>query len=162
MKIKLFSGVVSLLLFAGSVLCVSCSKDSGSNNNNNGRTYTVSGSGNGAQMVPLVSTTATSNLTGTYNSSTNVLQYNITWTSLAATANGVHFYGPAAAGANATGSSQFDLGITTPGITGTAAGSITLSAQQETDLLNGKWYYTISNATHATGEVRGQVVTTVQ
>ena len=162
MKIKLFSRVVPFVVLAGSVLFTSCSKDNSNDNNNPGRTYTISGSGNGAQVVPIVSTTATSNLTGAYNSSTNVLQYNITWTGLATAANGVRFYGPAAAGANATGSSQFELGITTPGATGTAAGSITLGAQQETDLLNGNWYYTISNATHATGEVRGQVVTAVQ
>ena len=162
MKIKSFSKLMLFVLFTGSVMFMSCSKDKDSNNNNNDRIYTVSGSGNGAQVVPVVSTTATSNLTGSYNSSTNILQYNITWTGLATTANGVRFYGPGATGVNATGNSQFDLGITTPGMAGTAAGSITLSAEQETDLINGNWYYTISNATYASGEVRGQVVATAQ
>ena len=33
---------------------------------------------------------------------------------------------------------------------------------QETNLLNGSWYYTVSDATYITGEVRGQVTTVVQ
>src|SRR5258705_7826527 len=133
MKFKLFSKATFLGLVVGSALfIVSCSKENDNSNNGNTQTYAVSGSGNGAQVVPLISTTASSNLTGSFNSSTNVLQYNITWTGLAATANAVRVYGPAAAGVNATGSSQFDLGITTPGVTGSATGSVTLNAQQET------------------------------
>jgi len=160
---KLFSKAAVLGLLAGSALFVtSCSKEDSTNNNGSGQMYTISGSGSGTQVVPVVSTTATSNLTGTFNSTTNVLQYNITWTGLASTANAVRFFGPAATGVNAAGSAQFDLGISTPGVAGAATGTVTLNAQQESDLLAGNWYYTISNATYATGEVRGQVVTAVQ
>ena len=156
-----FSKAASMVLLAGSVFLASCDKDK-DDDNNTARTYTVAGTGNGTQVVPSVTTTAASSLTGTYNSGTKVLQYNITWTGLAATASTVSFYGPAAAGANAAGSAQFDAAITTPGIAGTASGSVTLSEAQETDLLAGNWYYTVSNATYATGEVRGQVSTVVQ
>lgn len=161
MKMNFFSKATFCALLVGSALFLSsCDKEDDVNNNN--RNYTVSGSGSGTQVVPSVTTTATSSLTGTYNSGTNVLNYNISWTGLVATASAVKFYGPAATGVNASGSSQFDAAITTPGITGTASGSVTLSESQETDLLAGKWYYTISNATYATGEVRGQITTVVQ
>jgi hypothetical protein len=161
MKMNFFSKAASMVLLAGSVFLASCDKDN-DDNNNTAKTYTVASTGNGTQVVPSVTTTAASSLTGTYNSGTNVLQYNITWTGLAATASTVSFYGPAAAGTNASGSSQFDGTITTPGIAGTASGSVTLTETQETDLLAGNWYYTVSNATYATGEVRGQVTTVVQ
>ncbi|HET6994384.1 MAG TPA: CHRD domain-containing protein [Chitinophagaceae bacterium] len=161
MKMNFFSKALSFALLAGTFVIASCDKND-DNDNTNGKMYTVSGNGSGAQVVPVVSTTATSNLTGTYNSGTNQLQYNVSWTGLALTADSVRFYGPASSGVNATGNAQFRAAITTPGVAGSASGTTTLTEAQETDLLAGHWYYTVSNATHLTGEVRGQVTTVAQ
>jgi len=64
-------------------------------------------------------------------------------------------YGGAMAGVN--GTLMFPLSITTPGVTGSANGSITLTDAQETDLLAGKTYYTVSSSTYPSGEIRGQI-----
>jgi hypothetical protein len=162
MKIRIFSKAVLGLVLAGSALFISSCKKDKNDDSNAGKMYAVSGNGSGGQVVPVVASSASSTLTGTYNSSSNQLQYTINWSGLAATASAVRFYGPASAGANASGNSQFDLAITTPGVSGTASGTITLNAAQETNLLNGSWYYTVSDATYITGEVRGQVTTVVQ
>lgn len=161
MKTKLFTGKALLaLLMSVSLLAISCDKDDDINDNT--QTYVVSGNGSGSQVVPVVTTTATSAITGTYNAETNNLQYNISWTGLAATANAVQFFGPASTGANASGTAQYNLTITTAGLTGNASGNVTLTAEQEADLLTGKWYYIVGNTTYLTGEVRGQITATPQ
>lgn len=157
-----FSGkAIAALCIGASLFFTACNKND-DNNDNPATTYNVSGNGSGTQVSPSVTTTATSTLTGTYNKNTKAFQYNVSWTGLAATASAVHFYGPADVGANATGAAQFDGVITTPGINGSASGSTTLTAAQETDLLNGKWYYTVTNATYLAGEIRGQITATAQ
>jgi hypothetical protein len=40
---------------------------------------------------------------------------------------------------------------------GTVSGMATLTDDQETDFLAGKWYYNIHTATYTGGEIRGQV-----
>src|SRR5574339_470059 len=55
-----------------------------------------------------------------------------------------------------------DVNITTVGATGASTGSITLTDQQETDLLGGNWYYLIGTSNNLTGEVRGQITASPQ
>jgi hypothetical protein len=54
----------------------------------------------------------------------------------------------------------FPLSITTPGVSGSATGSVTLTDAQETILLANNMYYTISSATYTGGEIRGQITAT--
>lgn len=138
-----------------STLFVSCDKD---DDDVDDQTYTVSGNSSGSQMNPSNTSTASGTLTGSYNASTNLLTYNIGWNSLTTAAGLVQIYGGAAAGAN--GTLLFPVAITTPGTTGTASGSITLTDAQETNLLAGTTYYTISSTTYPGGEIRGQIVAT--
>jgi hypothetical protein len=55
---------------------------------------------------------------------------------------------------------MFSLAITTPGVNGSASGSITLTDAQETALLANNTYYTVSSITYPSGEIRGQVTAT--
>ncbi len=139
-----------------STLFVSCNKDD--NDNMNDQTYTTSGNATGSQMNPSNASTATGTLTGTYNATTNLWQYNISWSNLSTTAGLVQVYGPAAVGVN--GSLLFSLAITTPGVSGASSGSITLTDTQEAALLANNTYYTISSTTYPSGEIRGQVTAT--
>jgi hypothetical protein len=43
--------------------------------------------------------------------------------------------------------------------TGTSSntGTMTLTADQATQLINGNWYYTIGTAANPNGEIRGQI-----
>lgn len=137
--------ILSVSLFA-------CKKDS---NENIAQNYSTTGNASGSQENPPNSSSATGTLTGTYNSETKVWQYNINWNNLTSAATAVELRGPASIGVN--GALMFALSISAPGINGTASGNVTLSAQQEADLLANKCYYTILSSTYLTGEIRGNI-----
>lgn len=134
-----------------STVFISCVK----NDDVNDQTYSTAGNADGSQMNPSNASTASGTLTGTYDARVNVWSYTINWTNLSATAGLVQVFGPAAVGVN--GSLLFPLSITTPGVSGSASGSVTLTDAQEAILLANNMYYTISSATYASGEIRGQV-----
>ena len=155
-----FNGKPLKLFLSGalvvSTLFVSCDKDDDVDMTH--ETYTTTGNANGTQMSPSNTSTSTGTLTGSYNARTNVWQYNISWTNLSTTAGLVQVYGPAGAGVNAA--LLFPLSITTPGASGSASGSITLTDAQEAALLANNTYYTVSSTTYPSGEIRGQVTAT--
>lgn len=138
---------------AGALFFTSCKKDDDKNQNN---TYTISGSGSASQVVPAYSGTGTGTITGTYNKQTNMLNYNVGWNGLTDTASTVAFYTGAA---GVAGTQAQALTVSTQGMTGNSTGSITLTDAQETDLMNGNWYYTVGTLANPTGEIRGQVST---
>lgn len=143
---------VSLLLLSFVFMSGNCDKDEDKDPNE----YTLSGNGNAAQENnPNNTSTATGTLSGTYNSSSNRLIYNITWTGLTGTAAALHFHGPALAGANA--GIAVPLTINNSAATGGANGEVTITEGQEADLLAGRWYWNVHTAQYPGGEVRGQV-----
>jgi hypothetical protein len=149
--ITLFSCLLLLGVFTG------CDKDEDENND---EMWNVSTTMSGANEVPAVTTAATGSVTGTYNATTNALQYNVTWSGLSGTATVGHFHGAALAGFNASPIIHFNL--VNNGTSGTAAATVTLTEAQETDLLAGKWYANIHTGANTGGEIRGQLVTTRQ
>ena len=134
-----------------STLFVSCDKNDAIED----QTYAVAGNASGSQVSPSNTSTATGTMTGSYSARTKVLQYNIAWSNLTTTAGLVQVYGPASVGVN--GSLLFPLTITTPGVNGSASGTITLNATQEAALLANSIYYTVSSSTYPSGEIRGQI-----
>ena len=126
----------------------------------NSQTYSLSGNASGSQEVPAVTTSATGSLSGTYNSGTNTLNYNITWTGLSNVVTGIHFHGPALVGAEA--GVIHGLTITTNGVGGTSSGSLVIADSTESHLLAGKLYYNIHTALNPDGEIRGQVTATAE
>lgn len=142
-----------LLLFVFSA----CSKDTETVNN---PVYNLRGNATGAQEAPNKNTsTATGTLSGTYNKDNNTLTYTVNWTGLTGgNPTAMHFHGAADPGVPA--SVQIPITGFTAAASGTVSGTATLTDAQETDLLNGQWYYNIHNATYPAGEIRGQVVLT--
>lgn len=136
---------------------LACEKDKETVNN---PIYNLRGAANGAQETPnRINTTATGNITGSYNKDNNLLTYTITWTGLTGgNPTAMHFHGPADPGVGA----GIRVGITGFPATasGTVSGTATLSDEQETELVSGLWYYNIHNATYPPGEIRGQVFLT--
>ena len=156
MKKKMFSPAGLFLLttaLSGAVLFSSCKKDD-NNTTTPKHMYTISGTGNGSQVVPAFTGSGIGNITGTYNSDSNLLNYTVSWDSLTGDASNVGFYNGAA---GVAGSSVQELSVSTPGATGNATGTLTLTDAQETDLLNNNWYYSVGTLANATGEVRGQI-----
>lgn len=151
-SILIVPGIV--LLAFNSVLLGGCTKKESSNTQSG--TYTTTGNSSGAQQNPPNSSSGSGTLNGTFNAATNIWQYTITWSNLTAAASSVEVRGPASVGVN--GSLMFTLNITTPGINGSATGTVVLSAQQEADLLANRCYYTIPSSAYAAGEIRGQIM----
>lgn len=149
-----FPLLLLLFLSVTSVAVVSCEKD----DEEEDIVYTLTGDANGNQEAPnKVTTPGTGTIAGTYNKNSRILQYTITWTGLTSNVNNMHFHGPAFPGV-AAGVSK---AIT--GWTATTAGSVsrsdTLTADQEAQMLGGKWYYNIHTVNNGGGEIRGQVFT---
>ena len=150
LKKYLFS---SIAIASVSLFLTACDKDE--SNDDNTKTYILSGSASGSQEVPAVTTNASGTLNGSYNSSTNTLSYNITWTGLSGAASVAHFHGPAATGVSA--GVLLPIAITTAGTDGSAAGSVIVADSVETALLGGNVYYNVHTPANPDGEIRGQV-----
>jgi hypothetical protein len=161
MKTSLFSKyALSALCLCASLFILSCDKDNDNDDDdmNVETTHMLSGDASGSQEVPVVSTSATGRLTGSYNRNTNRLDYTVTWTGLSGIATAAHLHGPAEPGVNAN--VLLPLNITAnAAANGQAKGTATLSDDAEIALLDGTLYYNIHTAAHVDGEIRGQVIT---
>ena len=115
-----------------------------------------------ANEVPALNTTTFSGtgvVTGSYDASTKMLTYNVTWNGLSGTATLAHFHGPALSGVIAGVVVPFTL--VNNGNSGSASGTYTMKdATQESEFLAGKWYANVHTATNGGGEIRGQVSVT--
>ncbi|MBD0332464.1 MAG: CHRD domain-containing protein [Chitinophagaceae bacterium] len=147
---------ILMSIAAMAVLSVGCDKDDDDNQQDN--TYTLSGTASGEQEVPAVTTSATGNLSGTYNADNNTLTYTISWTGLSGPPILMHFHGPALPGASA-GPVVTITGFAAS-TSGSVSGTATLTETEEADLLAGKWYYNIHTDANGGGEIRGQVTAT--
>lgn len=147
--------VATALAVASMVTISSCDKDN--DNDNDNRTYTISGNANGGQVVPSVSGTGTATISGTYNPNTKLLTYNSGWTGLSGAPVFGGFYAGSSGANGALVGNPWDLG-TTPATDGTLNGSMTLTADQANQLVNGGWYYSYNTSANPAGEVRGQIV----
>jgi hypothetical protein len=157
------SGLWFSMLFLGSlamsVLIIGCDDDD--DDTMKEVVYDLSGPASAAnerQQNP-VNSTATGNITGTYNENTNTLQYTITWNGLTAPASAMHFHGPA--------TPQLNAGVMIPipgaqAVSGTISETLVVHDTVEAHLLNGMVYYNIHTPppSYPAGEIRGNIVTT--
>lgn len=121
--------------------------------------YLISGSASASREVPPNSSTGTANLSGTYDTERNELDYVISWSGLTGSITEAHFAGPALDGAVA--GNIHDISISTNGTNGNVSGTITVADSTETHLLSGRVYYNLHTAANPNGEVRGQVSLTI-
>jgi len=111
----------------------------------------------GSQEVPPTGSLATGIVIVKYNSTNRSLLLVGDYQNLAAAATDAHIHSPAPVGSNA------GVLVTlshSGGTTGTLAGSATLSASDETDLLAGNMYVNVHNSSFPSGEIRGQLTVT--
>jgi hypothetical protein len=103
-----------------------------------------------AEEVPPNNSTATGHADVTYNRSTSMLSYRVTYSGLTPSAG--HIHGPAGPGANA--------GVVVP-FTSVAASPITgevkITPEQYNQLASGQWYANLHSARNPGGEIRGQL-----
>lgn len=157
-KQRLF-GSLAGLAFLSLVAFSSCDKEESDSTPKSAK-YSISGAAAGSQEVPAVTTSATGNLSGSYDTTSKSLIYTVTWTGLSGEATMAHFHGPALAGAIAP--PMETLTITANGTAGTATDTITATSALHAALLAGQVYYNIHTAAHPDGEIRGQIAVAQQ
>lgn len=106
----------------------------------------------GTNEVPPNASPASGHAEASLDTDSKVLTYKVTYADLTGPALGAHFHGPGEAGKNAGIALPFKL--TPSPIEGTA----TLTDNQVTDLLAGKWYANVHTAANPGGELRGQMM----
>ncbi len=143
---KLSVKLLSLLLLVLSFTFISCDKDDDDDDN----TTTYRADLSGSQEVPSNPSTATGTFNATYNNTTGVLNYNLTYTGLTPTGYHVHL---GAVGVN--GPIVIDLGAV---VASPLSGTVTLTAPDVTNLNNGQFYVNVHTAAYPGGEIRGQLV----
>jgi hypothetical protein len=118
----------------------------------NAETITLKAELKGSNEVPPNSSPASGTADATFDTATKLLTYTVTYKDLSGPALGAHFHGPVEAGKNA--------GIVLPfkTVQSPIQGSATLTDEQATDLLAGKWYANIHTAANPGGELRGQMM----
>lgn len=106
----------------------------------------------GSAEVPPNTSPATGTLDATLDKASRELSWKATYIGLTGPATMAHFHGPAMPGANA--------GVVVPFKTAVSPleGKATLTPEQVTDLMAGKWYVNIHTAQHPGGEIRGQMM----
>jgi len=90
----------------------------------------------------------------TYDSATNMLTWNISFSNVSTPPTLAHFHGPAMPGVDA------GIQVTITDLTSPSEGSAMISEAQESDLLAGLWYINYHTSACPGGEIRGQVMMT--
>ncbi|MEP6607610.1 MAG: CHRD domain-containing protein [Burkholderiaceae bacterium] len=106
----------------------------------------------GAHEVPAVATSGTGTVDTTFDKSTNVLTWTVTYSGLSGPVTAGHFHGPASPGANAGVAVPFTGDMASP-----IRGKATLTAAQAADFTAGRYYANLHTAKNPGGEIRGQV-----
>lgn len=155
MNTTIFLRYTRMVAIGATVLCISSLFSACKHDDLPKDVYKVNAKLSGSQEVPPTNSTAKGKLWGTYNSKTNVLKATLSWWGLTGSPSMMHFHGPADVGQNA----GVDLGIMGFPVMATGEVSVmdTLTAQQEMNLLGGKWYANIHTKLYPAGEIRGQV-----
>jgi hypothetical protein len=111
----------------------------------------------GDQQVPPVQTSGSGTANLTYDPSTHVVTWNITFSGLTGPASMAHFHGPAPAGKNAGVkvwiSQKGNMDVTSP-----ISGQATLSADDAQMFEAGNMYINVHTKANPGGEIRGQVM----
>jgi len=109
----------------------------------------------GAMEVPSVDTPAKGSAKISYDPSTRVVNWTITYSGLSGPATMAHFHGPAAQGENA----GVQVWLTEKGkpVESPIKGQATLTPDQAKDFAAGKWYVNVHTEQHPGGEIRGYV-----
>ncbi|MFM0729735.1 CHRD domain-containing protein [Paraburkholderia sediminicola] len=111
----------------------------------------------GAQQVPAVQTPGNGSADLTYDASTRVVTWNVSFSGLSSQATMAHFHGPAPAGKNA-GVKVWLSQKGTMEMTSPLSGQATLSPDDAKMFEAGDMYINVHTKNNPGGEIRGQVV----
>ncbi len=106
-----------------------------------------------ATEVPPVQDSGSGTADATLDTASHVLTYDLSFNGFSSPVTMAHFHGPAEKGANA--------GVTVPlgnNPVSPVHGMVTLTTDQQTQLLGGLWYANVHTAAHPKGAARGQML----
>ena len=103
--------------------------------------------------LPKSVTGATGRVDAVLDKNTRLLRWKLSYRGLTGNAIAGHFHGPATVSTNASVALAFKGAVTTP-----MDGQATLTPEQVTDLLAGRWYVNIHTLAFPGGEIRGQMI----
>ncbi len=109
----------------------------------------------GAQQVPPVASPGSGSADLTYDPSTKVVTWTITFSGLSSDPTMAHFHGPAASGKN--GPVKVWLSEKGAAVTSPLKGQATLSSADAQEFVSGQMYINVHTKDHPAGEIRGQV-----
>jgi len=112
---------------------------------------------NGASEVPPNASTAGGYLTAQYSTVTHILKWRLVVNGLSTPITRAAFHGP-----DAMGTERAIVPLNLPFDGTTHAGGATLTEQQASDLLAGRWYIDVRTEKFSGGEIRGQVLKTAR
>ena len=98
-------------------------------------------------------TTATGRVDAVLDKTTRLLRWKLFYRGLTGAAIAGHFHGPATVNSNAGVALAFKGAVTSP-----MDGQATLTPEQMSDLLAGRWYVNIHTMAFPAGEIRGQMI----
>jgi hypothetical protein len=104
-----------------------------------------------SEVPPVTGAQGKGTMTGTLNTQTKVLDYDITYSGLSGPATMAHIHGPAATGANAPVMYPF------PNPASPIKGQATLNDATVSAIMDGKAYVNVHTAANKAGELRGQI-----
>ena len=145
-KTILLMGVVFSLLTVSS-----CDKD---DDDDNDSIVHFEGTMNGANEAPASPSTATGNVTGSFDQATKILTITVTYTGLSSAITIWHVHKGAV---GVTGPPVDGLNYGVMGASPFTWSSGALDAAMEADLMNNLWYVNIHTVDHGGGEIRGQL-----
>jgi hypothetical protein len=110
----------------------------------------------GAQQVPPLQTSGSGTARLTYNPSTRVVTWSVTYSGVSSPVTMAHFHGPAPEGKNA----PVVIWLTKRDAPGPSpiTGQATLTPAQAEQFKSGQWYVNVHTRDNPAGEIRGQVV----
>lgn len=108
----------------------------------------------GKKEVPHVMTTGTGKLKASYNTTSKMLKWYVSYSGLSGAPTMAHIHGPATTKENA----DVIIPIEPDALKSPMKGSKKLTKQQEKQLLSGHWYFNIHTEKHPGGEIRTQLI----
>lgn len=109
----------------------------------------LSGTLSGSAQVPVVQTSATGTMTGTYDKTSRLLTYTVTYTGLTPNGGHIHYGAPGKTG---------NVAIPFANLTSPITGSITLNSAQGDSLTMGHMYVNLHTVAKPDGEIRANLV----
>ncbi len=106
-----------------------------------------------SQVPPVVTKDAEGEVEVMIDKKNNKLTWKIEYENLTGAVTGAHFHGPATISESAGVALPINGDLTSP-----IKGEATLTAEQMTEVLAGKWYVNLHTAANPDGEIRGQLM----